>query len=98
MPGRDGIGPMGRGSMTGRGMGFCTGINAGRTSVGLGREMGKGLRLGMGLGYGCRRSVKNTFAGTTTGLTEKELLAEQKRILQSRLNSIEKQLENLPQS
>jgi len=81
MPGRDGIGPMGRGSMTGRGMGFCTGVNAGRTSVGLGREMGKGLRLGMGFGYGCRRGVRNTFAGTTTGLAEKELLAEQKRIL-----------------
>lgn len=92
------MGPMGCGSMTGRGMGFCTGGNAERIGVGLGWWMNKGLGLGMGFGYGCRRSIRNASAGTSTGLTEKELLAEQKRILQSRLDSIEKQLENLSQT
>ncbi len=28
MPGRDGTGPFGQGSMTGRGLGSCTGVNA----------------------------------------------------------------------
>ena len=69
MPGRDGIGPMGRGSMTGRGMGFCTGVNAGRTSVGLGREMGKGLRLGMGFG------LNEVYLYVKTQKMEKSLLS-----------------------
>ncbi len=71
MPGRNGMGPTGGGSMTGRGMGFCTVGNVERTSGGLGRGMNKGLRNGMGFGYGCRRGGRNTLAGTSNGLTEK---------------------------
>ena len=47
MPRRDGTGPMGAGSMTGRGLGSCTGANAVTYSAGLG--------LGLGLGLACRR-------------------------------------------
>ncbi len=46
MPGRDGTGPMGRGPLTGRGLGFC------RVS----RPAG---RLGMGIGF--RRGLGNSF-------------------------------------
>lgn len=47
MPGGDGTGPAGMGSMTGRGMGWCVG-NAG---PGLGR-MGPGVGPGLGRGRG----------------------------------------------
>lgn len=45
LPRRDGTGPMGRGSMSGRGLGACTGINAG-TGSGLGLGRGRGSKRG----------------------------------------------------
>jgi len=51
MPGFDGTGPMGAGSMTGRGLGNC--ISAGsRIRPGTGRGMGLGFRRGFGRGMG----------------------------------------------
>jgi len=47
MPGRDGTGPMGRGAITGKGLGICAMGNA--------VKYGAGLGLGLGLGLGCRR-------------------------------------------
>jgi hypothetical protein len=44
MPGRDGTGPMGQGSRTGRGMGNCR-TNINNTPLGCG--MGRGRRMGM---------------------------------------------------
>lgn len=90
MPGRDGTGPMGQGSITGRGLGFCTGVNAKRYGNGLKRGFG----YGMGLNYGCRRGIEGYYAGQS-GLTNKELLIEQKDILQRRLDEISEQLKNL---
>ncbi len=52
MPGRDGTGPMGRGSMTGRGLGVCSGADVGGYGAGMGRGFGRGLRAGMGCGFG----------------------------------------------
>ncbi|MDD2568367.1 MAG: DUF5320 domain-containing protein [Clostridia bacterium] len=46
MPGRDGTGPTGQGSKTGRGLGNC--------KSGASRRDGKGL--GFGAGFSCRRS------------------------------------------
>ena len=74
MPRRDGTGPMGAGSITGRGLGICTGANA--------------VKYGAGLGMG--------FAvNQTSSKTQKELLNEQKTMLQDRLKVIDKQLESL---
>jgi len=91
MPGRDGTGPMGRGSMTGRGRGFC--------AVGNDVQYGAGLGLGLGLRLGCRRGFgRNTAAysgNSTVAKTPKELLIEQKKLLEDRLDIISKQLENL---
>jgi hypothetical protein len=48
MPGRNGMGPMGQGPMTGRGMGRCGGVNAradtppGRPEFGMDRAGGRG--------------------------------------------------------
>jgi len=86
MPRKDGTGPIGRGTMTGRGLGFCTGVNADRYGAGLGR--------GIGLGYGCRRGSEGRYNGQLSGLTDKQLLTEQKELLQKRLDAISKQLEN----
>ena len=92
MPRRDGTGPMGAGSMTGRGLGLCTGANV--------VKYGAGLGMGLGLGLACRRGFGRGFGrgfafNHTSSKTQKELLNEQKTILQDRLEVIDKQLENL---
>jgi hypothetical protein len=79
MPGRDRTGPIGAGPMTGRGLGFCTGTG-----------------LGMGLGLGCRRGFGRGFnVSRTSPKTQKEILQEQKNLLESRLKIIDEQLENM---
>jgi len=93
MPRRDGTGPMGAGSMTGRGLGLCTGVNAAKYGAGLGM-------MGLGLGLACRRGFGRGFGrgfaiNQTSPKTQKELLNEQKTMLQDRLEVIDKQLENL---
>lgn len=92
MPRRDGTGPMGAGSMTGRGLGSCTGANA--------VTYGAGLGLGLGLGLACRRGFGRGFGrglavNQNSSKTQKELLQEQKDVLKNRLDVIDKQLENL---
>ena len=92
MPGRDGTGPMGAGAMTGRGLGVCTDSKA--------AKYGAGLAMGLGLGLACRRGFGRGFGrgfafNQTSSKTQKELLNEQKTILQDRLEVIEKQMENL---
>ncbi|WP_418791853.1 DUF5320 domain-containing protein [Phosphitispora sp. TUW77] len=59
---------------------------------GLGRGLGLGLR--MGLGYGCRRGYR-FYAERLAGLTDKQLLIEEKELLQGRIDDISKQLEGL---
>jgi len=88
MPRRDGTGPMGAGSMTGRGLGLCTGTNAVKYGAGLGR--------GIGLGFACRRGFgRGSVINQTSSKTQKELLNEQKTMLQNRLEVIDKQLEGI---
>jgi hypothetical protein len=83
MPRKDGTGPMGQGSMTGRGFGFCTKTNA---NAGLGFNNGRGV----GAGYGCKRGFGGFYANQYSGLTEKELLEDQKELIQKRLDAINK--------
>ncbi len=91
MPRRDGTGPMGAGSMTGRGLGVCTGANAG-----LGMGLGLGLACRRGFGRGLGRGFGRGFGiNQTSSKSQKELLEEQKTMLQDRLEVIDKQLENL---
>ena len=61
MPRRDGTGPMGAGSMTGRGLGLCTGANA--------VKYGAGLGMGLGLGLACRRCFGRGFGRGVLHLT-----------------------------
>ena len=92
MPGRNGTGPMKAGPMTGRGLGVCTGANAVGYGSGRGMGFGRGLacRRGFGRGFGRGFSIDET-----SPKTQKELLNEQKTILQDRLEVIDKQLESL---
>ena len=92
MPRRDGIGPMGAGSMTGRGLGLCTGTNAEKNGIVLGIGAGPGLACRQNSGRGSGRG----FAmNRISSITKKELLRKQKTMLQDRLETIERQLENL---
>ncbi len=88
MPGRDGTGPLGVSAMAGRGMGFCAG---GVPERGVGRGLGLGWRRGCGRGFG-RQFVPATLPD---GVSPKDLLAQQKRTLESRLEMVNKQLETL---
>lgn len=93
MPGRDGTGPSGFGAMTGRGLGFCSGVGAGRYGSGFGAGFGRGL--GLGLGYGCRRRVFNI---AQPELTEKEILSAERNLLEARLSAINKHLDKVKES
>ncbi|SNS92989.1 hypothetical protein SAMN05446037_102819 [Anaerovirgula multivorans] len=86
MPRRDGTGPMGMGSVTGNGLGVCTRAN----TVKYGAGFGPGFRRGFGRGLG-----RYFVVDETDSKLQKELLQEQKDLLKSRLDVIEKQLENL---
>jgi hypothetical protein len=90
MPRRDGTGPMGAGEMTGRGLGLCTGANAVKYEAGLRTGLGFARRRGCGCGFGRGFTVNGLSSNT-----QKELLQEQKKVMQNRLEVIDKQLENL---
>lgn len=96
MPGGDGRGPMGRGTMTGRGLGYCSGADAAGYSAGRGSGVGRGFRRGSGRGpgRGPGRGLGRGFAGTA-GFSSKELLREEKQALENRLDLLNKELEGL---
>ncbi len=103
MPRQDGTGPMGRGSMTGRGLGLCNGMNAAKFGAGFGLGLLSRCRRSFGRGFGGNflgRGFGQGFAGNynvdqAPSNAPKELLQEQKEILQSQLEAIDKQLKNL---
>ncbi len=55
MPGLDGKGPEGKGSMTGRGLGRCKDVGTNSPMFGRGRGFGQGRGLGRGFGRGFGR-------------------------------------------
>ena len=88
MPRRDGTGPLGGGAMTGRGLGFCTGANAGAAGIPA-RGLGLGRRgFGRGLGMGLRGARMGGFVP----VSDNEALTEEKEILEQRLEAIKQQL------
>ena len=107
MPRGDGTGPMGMGSMTGRGAGYCAGARQtgyGRGGLGRGQNRGRYCPttwgLGQGYGGGFRRGIGPSGGmgpGTQAGLpqTEKQRLHNQATMLQAQLEQINKQLNEL---
>lgn len=87
MPGRDGTGPRGDKAFYGRRRGLCHLANPAVA-------IGCGLGLGLGMGFRGGRSTPTT-APEASGLSQKEILEEQKRLLKTRLSYVDNQLENL---
>lgn len=90
MPKRDGSGPMGAGELTGRGFGGCTGAIAMnyRNDFGGSPRLGLAHRRGFGRGRGICGPIDQNPAEA-----QKERLQNQKRLLQRRLEAIDKSLE-----
>src|SRR5690554_2791174 len=91
LPRMDGSGPFGRGPLTGRGLGLCTGTNA--------IKYGAALGLGLRFGYACRRGLGRGrgfyIAEEEMDKPSKESLLLQKQALEERMGQIEKQLDQL---
>ena len=109
MPGGDRTGPMGRGPMTGRGLGFCAGL-AVPALMGLAFGRGRGGRGG-GRGRrnmfyatgltGWQRAAMGAAAAPSaatvapTAETEKQFLETQVEMMQSQLDEVKKRLAEL---
>ena len=93
MPRRDGTGPSGGGSLTGRGLGFCDQAETmdipryGRASSRLGKTQGFGQRIGFGCGRGLGRFLQSRNAGE-----RREMLLEEKNTLTKRMEAIDNML------
>lgn len=81
MPNRDGTGPMGQGSLTGRGLGACSGSFAGQR---LGR--------GFGRGFGFRRFQPNV---ELTFEQEKKILEAELAEVEAEKTELQKKLKEL---
>lgn len=112
MPRRDGTGPNGMGSRTGRGLGMCTGVNApgyGRGfDAGYGRGGGmrarNGLGGGFGFGYGFRggRGGGSPWRGQAPGYgagyaDPGETLAERAALLEAELADVKRRMAAMKQ-
>lgn len=95
MPRQDGTGPMGMGSMTGKGRGTCTGVNASGYGAGFGRGCGRfsGRGFGRGSGRGFGFGVNANYGYDEP--ISKESLQSQKKQLENMLDAINKQIESL---
>ena len=89
MPRGDQTGPRGTGAMTGRGLGNCDGTARcvrGGSMQGEGRGMGRPMGRPMGRGMGFNQNNPSA---------PKEVLTNQKEMLEERLNSINNELGRL---
>ena len=88
MPNKDGTGPEGKGSRTGREMGNCEGANP--RGMGLGRGMGGGFRRGRGFGFRRRAFNQYPVRSAYESVMQPVTLTkdEQKEILEAELEDI----------
>lgn len=114
MPGRDRSGPMGRGAMTGKGLGPCGG-GYGQGGGGYGPSRGAwGMRSGRSMGMGMRNRGRGSalsfrsgmarfgrgfpFFGNRNSETEKQALKEEADMLGRQLKNIQDRLSDLEAS
>ncbi len=91
MPGRDGTGPIGTGSMTGGGFGNCAGAKA---SQGYGRGMGSGYGKGNGRDFNAQfRTSNNNLAPLQQD--ELTLLKNQAAVVKTHLGEIKERITKL---
>ena len=87
MPRMDGTGPMGAGTMTGRGFGPC----AGGKGLGCGMGRGAGMGRGMSNGQGYSRGV---VMNTNTNTDSREQLQQRRDLLKTQLDALDKTLQS----
>ena len=99
MPGGDGTGPLGYGSKTGRGLGYCAGHNApGYVNAGFGRRFGRGFgpRFGRGFwgrGRGFRRDYyPYTRSVPYYGPDQRPSVVDEKAYLEDTIKSLEEEI------
>jgi hypothetical protein len=108
MPFGDGTGPMGRGPMTGRGMGFCGGYDQpGSMNAGFRGFRGRGTGFGRGRGWrhwfyttgmpGWARQQSYAPPPAATSQQEIEMVKAEASYLRSELENIEKRMSELTQ-
>jgi hypothetical protein len=99
MPRNDKTGPEGRGSMTGRGLGSCTGENQSNfnsSNFGLGRRLGRGM--GIGRSFGNRFQSGNRWFNrgfNSSSDSEKSVLENEIKTLKEQLGKYEDRLSQL---
>lgn len=82
MPGRDGTGPLGQGSSTGRGLGKCKAVDA------AGAALGTAIGIGAAVGYGRRLHKHRMHTKSGFGRGFSMSLEDEKRMLEERLQEI----------
>jgi len=92
MPYLDGTGPMGRGPLTGRGLGYC--------GAGLGLGCGRSMGAGRLRGYGWRSAEWGAAWGGVPYIPisediQKQALANEQKALEMRLEALRAQIEAL---
>ncbi len=87
MPGFDRTGPLGRGAMTGRRMGYCADTRGVGNAF---RGGGYGHGFGRGFGYG-----RNFYEAGISDVSEKTMLENQVNTLKDQLTFLEKRLSEL---
>ncbi len=97
MPRGDKTGPEGRGSMTGRGLGSCTGENPSNynsSTFGLGRRLGRGMGIGRGNRFQSgNRWFNRGFSDSSD--SEKSLLENEIKNLKDQLENYENRISQL---
>lgn len=97
MPGFDRSGPLGRGAMTGRGMGPCASGSERPVrgySPGGGRSFGRGFRC---FGGGFRRGFGPYGSDVVPAIPEADALKEDKNFFEAQLKRIDDRLKELSQ-
>ena len=104
MPGGNGTGPQGRGPLTGRGMGNCSGNNPPNSTAygrgygtgrgfGAGRGMGRGMGRGFGGGYNRGYGWRYQMPVQITPEEQARNLENEKNFLELRLKDVQTELE-----
>jgi hypothetical protein len=90
MPGKDGTGPLGQGSMTGGGFGYC------RSEV-IGRQYGVRGRGGIGRGCGFGRGFRNRscYPDQNLSAVNNPNPNEEKQFLKIELNNLEEEISSI---
>lgn len=94
MPAQDGTGPLGKGPLTGRGLGPCQRAFA-RQGYGNGFRCGFGRSFGLRQGLGFMQTAQPIQPVVLTQDEEKEILQEDLKQLRQEMQEVEKRLKEL---